>query len=450
MSGFSNSSGTNNSVNVYAGSVKIGENAKFFTDVAFNMHDGSTLDMSNSKIDNISLDGFNFNGRPNLIIDADLRNKQTDSLLGSKLSAGSSGSLVIENVVIWKDIQNLTEAVYASFTDDEDLFNSLTVSEKAKKTFGPIFLYDVSLSGGNLVFKYANDYNPSIFIAPVTMLTGGYLGQINSYRQAFETVDDSYEKGNRNGLWVKPYAFSENVKLNGSLDVENEGFGAYFGYDGKITEIYSYTMNFSIYGAYNTLRQTYTGTEINQGGGMLGATAVLYLDNFFAALTANMGIISEHGQGTSGEDNFMMYTKGAALKGGYNIFFSDDVWQLQPSLSFSMTSVDMAPYSNSAGVRVVCEKFFPFHIEPGIKLISNVFEAFKLYADASFVIGLFDAAEFSANEVSLPEFSIDPYLQYSVGGYKNISDNFIAGGELFGRSGGRSGFGGQLTLKLKL
>jgi hypothetical protein len=115
-----------------------------------------------------------------------------------------------------------------------------------------------------------------------------------------------------------------------------------------------------------------------------------------------------------------------------------------------MTSVDMAPYSNSEGVKVVGEKFSPFHIEPGIKLISNAFESFKLYADAAFIIGLYNTAEFSANDVALPDFSIDPYLQYSVGGYKNVSGNFSAGGELFGRSGGRSGFGGQLTLKLKL
>jgi outer membrane autotransporter protein len=406
--------------------------------------------MSNSKIDNIALDGFNFNGSPSLIIDADLRNKKTDSFLGSKLAAGSSGNMVIEKVAIWKDPQTLYETIYVPFADDEDLFNSIIISEQAKKTFGPIFLYDVRLSGGNIIFEYAHDYNPSVFIAPVTMLTGGYMGQINSYRQAFETVDDSYEKEGKNGLWVKPYAFSEDIKLNERLDVANEGFGAYFGYNGKMTEIYSYTMNFSVYGAYNTLRQTYTGTEINQGGGMFGVTAVLYADNFFTALTANIGIISEHGQGPSSKDNFMMYTKGAALKGGYNIFFSNDVWQLQPSLSFSITSVDMAPYSNSDDVKVASEKFSPFHIEPGIKLISNAFDSFKLYADAAFIIGLYNTAKFSANDVSLPDFSIDPYLQYSIGGYKNVSDNFSAGGEFFGRSGGRSGFGGQLTLKLKL
>ncbi|MDR2192508.1 MAG: hypothetical protein LBO62_06495 [Endomicrobium sp.] len=451
MSGFGNlNSSSGNAVNLYGGSVKLGENAKFFTNVNFNMHSGATLDMSNSKMDNIALEGFSFNGGANLIIDADLRNAKTDSLLGSKLLADSSGNLVIKNIVILNDAPNISKTVAAPFADDASLFNAIALSDEARKAMGPVFIYDVSLSGGNLVFEYANDYNPSIFIAPVTMLTGGYLGQINSYRQAFEVVDDSYEKEGKSGLWVKPYAFSEDIELNGNLNVSNEAYGAYFGYDSKMNDIYSYTMNFSIYGSYNTLRQTYSGTEINQGGGMLGVSAVLYADNFFTALTANMGIISEHGQGTTSKDNFMMYTKGAALKSGYNIFFKDDVWQLQLSLSFSITSVDMAPYHNSAGVKVSCAKFQPFHIEPEVKLILNAFENFKLYADAAFVIGLSHSTEFTANDIVLPDFSIDPYLQYSLGGYKSISENFTAGGELFGRSGGRSGFGGQFTLKLKL
>jgi hypothetical protein len=450
MSGYGNDSGTQNAVNVYGGSVKLGENAKFFTNVGFNMYAGATLDMTNSKVDNIALDGFSFIGDANLAIDADLRNKKTDSLLGSKLVAGSSGRLLIKNIVIWKDLVNLSEVVYAPFADDEDLLGALELSDGVKKTFGPVFLYNVSLNGGSLVFEYAHDYNPSVFIAPVTMLTGGYLGQINSYRRAFETVDDSYEKEEKGGIWVKPYIFSEDIELNGRLTVSNEGSGAYFGYDGKTTEIYSYTMNFSIYGAYSALRQTYEGAEINQGGGMLGVTAVLYADKFFAALTANMGIISEHGQGTTSKDNFMMYTKGVALKSGYNLFFSNDIWQLQPSLSFSMSSVDMAPYTNSADVKVVGKKFSPFNIEPSVKLISNAFENFKLYADLTYVIGLSNETEFSANDVTLPEFSIEPYLQYSVGGYKDVLQNFTAGGEIFGRSGGRSGFGGQLVLKLKL
>ncbi|MDR1941779.1 MAG: hypothetical protein LBQ47_05575 [Endomicrobium sp.] len=452
MSGFGNiNSASGNTVNFYAGTVKLGENANFFSNVGFNMYSGAVLDMSNGKMDNISLDGFSFPDASSpayIVIDADLRDRKTDSLLGSKLALGSAGKLLLKDIVIISEPSKLSDIIVVPFSDDEAL--SGVIGLEKEKVIGPIFIYNVTYGGGALTFEYAHDYNPTVFIAPVTMLTGGYLGQINSYAQAFETVDDRIEKEGKNGLWVRPYGFSEDIKLSKKLTVSNEGYGAYFGYDSQITDIYSYTMNFSAYGAYNSLMQTYEGAEINQGGGMIGATAVLYGEKFFTALTANMGIISEHGRGQTGKDNFMMYTKGLASKTGCNILFSDDMFQLQPSIEFSYSAIDMASYTNSAGVRVTSDKFAPFHVEPAIKLISNAFENCQIYVNVNFVCGLLSGTNFSANDIDLPSMKIDPYFQYAVGGYKEVSGTFSAGGEIFGRSGGRSGFGGQLTVKMKI
>ncbi len=451
MTKFGNiNSAAGNTVNLYNGTLKLSADAVFFSDVNFSMFAGSTFDMMNGKIDNIAVKDINLpdSGAAYVNMDVDLRNSAADSFIGTHLD-DNNGTLVIKNMNIWKDVSNLDNYVSILIADDQNLKDALVLDSSLYKVTGPIFIYDVNYNDGVLGFAYGSDYNPSIFIAPISMQIGGYLGQLNNYSQAFEMVYDNVNDKGRKGLWVKPYVYDEDVSLNSKLKVSNFAYGAFFGYDTEKSDIGgNFDGNFSIYGGINNSQQKYEGSEINQDGGVFGVTAAIYKERFFSALTVNVGIISEHGiNANGGKDDFMMYTKGIASKTGYNFRLNyDDTIRLQPTINFSVSSIDMDAYTNGNGVKIISDGMTPVTVEPAVALVADMKNNLLGFINVNFVWNVNDEAVFTADDVTLPKMVIDPYVQYGIGVNKILSDKFSTRAEIFGRSMGRSGVGGQLSI----
>jgi hypothetical protein len=61
------------------------------------------------------------------------------------------------------------------------------------------------------------------------------------------------------------------------------------------------------------------------------------------------------------------------------------------------------------------------------------------YISVAMVWNIIDKTKFKANEVSLPEMSIDPYVQYGVGIQKTLGDRFTCYLETMIHGGGRNG-----------
>ena len=453
MSSFGNlNSASGNTVNLYNGSIKFGRKTLFFKNVKFTMRGGARLDMTNGKIDKVSVQDFNLPDakKSYLSIDADLHNGQADNFTGSKLN-DNSGELVIDRIVIIKDLHNLEKKVSIQIADDDKLKRALRLNNAVEEILGPVFTYFARYKNGRLEFEHTFDFNPSVFIAPVTLQTGGYLGQLHSYRQAFGIIDRALTQEGVKGLWVNPYAYNEDIRLNKKLTVSNTAYGAYAGYNSAASNIGKGINGvFSVYGAYNASDQSYKGASIMQGGGLLGVSAVIFKEKFYTALTANVGMINEHGEGKYGKDNFMMYTKGAALKTGCNFALDgDDKFVLQPSLNLSCSVVDVAPYKNTAGVKVNVERFNPFHIEPGLKLAAGLDRDLMSFVNLSGVWSLAGDTNCRAAGIKLPEMSVDPYVRYEAGIEKAFSETFSAGAGVYGVSLGRKGAGGQLSMRWK-
>lgn len=451
MSGFGNlNSASGNTVNLYNGSIIFAQNTVFFKDIKFNMYGGSRLDMVNGKIDNISVQDFNLpdSGSSYLSIDVNLRTGEADNFVGSALQ-DSTGELIIDKLVIMKDVKDLEQKVSIQIADDGDFINVLKLNSSREEVLGPVFSYYASLNNGNLNFEHTFDFNPAVFIAPITMQTGGYLGQLNSYEQAFSVIDKALSEEGVKGLWFRPYAYNEDINLNKNLTVTNTAYGIYAGYNSAPANMGKNVSGvFSLYGAYNASDQSYSGATINQGGGLLGASAVFFKERFYTAFTANIGVVNEHGEGKYGKDNFMMYTKGVAIKSGYNFSLDEyDKYILQPSLNLSCSIVEIAPYRNTAGVKVDVGRFAPFHIEPGLKLIADLEKDVKSFINISTAWSLSSDTDCTADDIQLPEMSIDPYVQYGLGLEKAFSEKFSAGAEIYGRSLGRMGVGGQLSVR---
>ena len=451
MSEFGNiNSASGNIVNLYNSAIKFGEQTAFFKDVTFNMHEGSRLDMTNLKIDNVSVSDFNLPdaGSAYVSIDVDLRKGEADNFVGSVMN-NDNGELVIDKIILLNDLKKLETKVSIEISDDNKFMNALRLSNDCEEILGPVFAYYVSYGNGILNLEHTFDFNPSVFIAPITMQTGGYLGQLNSYDQAFSIIDKALSEESVKGLWIRPYAYNDNIELTKRLTITNTAYGAYAGYNSEPSDMgRSVSGVFSLYGAYNASDQSYDGATITQGGGLVGVTAVLFKERFYTAFTANLGVVSEHGEGRYGKDNFMMYTKGIAVKSGYNFYIdSEEKFTLQPSLNLSFSVIEVSAYRNTAGVKVDVERFSPFHVEPGVKL-STVFENDLIsFVNLSGVWSLSNETKGIVDDIRLPVMSVDPYVQYGVGVEKAFSDKISAGAELYGRSLGRAGIGGQLSLR---
>lgn len=55
------------------------------------------------------------------------------------------------------------------------------------------------------------------------------------------------------------------------------------------------------------------------------------------------------------------------------------------------------------------------------------------------VWNIMNKTKFKANDVQLPELSVDSYVQYGLGVQKRIGENFTGFGEAMFRVGGRNG-----------
>ena len=84
----------------------------------------------------------------------------------------------------------------------------------------------------------------------------------------------------------------------------------------------------------------------------------------------------------------------------------------------------------------------PLHaiqIAPGIKFIGNLKNGWQPYLGVQMVWNLLDDTRFMANNVSLPDLSVKPYVQYGIGVQKRWGERFTGFVQTMIRNGGRNG-----------
>ena len=348
-------------------------------------------------------------------------------------------------------------------TENKDLPSFLT----------PIRYINGKMKDGWLMFYPAGPryrhFNPAIMAAPVAMQMGGYLSQLNSYEEAFKNLDmkmlmtreerqawkfaNKYAAANTPQVfsplylpekdkagWFRPYASFENVRMNNGPKVNNIMYGSYFGGDSNMYELKNgMDFQYSVYVGYNGSHQTYDWTGIYQNGVNVGATGIWFKDNFFTAVTANVGASFAEAHTMYGKENFEMLLAGFASKTGYNWELAEGKFIVQPSMLLSYTYADGFDYTNAAGVRVKPEALNALNVHPGIKVIGNLKHGWQPYASLSISWSVLDKTNFSAKETPLPDIGVKPYFQYGFGVQKRWGDRFTGFFEMMFRSGGRAG-----------
>ncbi len=479
-------SGYTGDVNYNGGVVQLQKGAQYFNAQNTSFSNGAKLDLVNgSATDNVNLGNLTLNGDAKIGIDANLANGTGDKINAADVKG--DGKIVIDNINVISTSK--AQGEFSVITLDENgnspLLGKVEIAGGNSGTaMSPIYKYQtqfnpetgvVSMAGGG---KTSDGYNPSVLASPVATLLGGYLTQLNSYDMAFNNMDlymlltreerqalkyankyassrggiyspimTPYEEGN---TWFKPYSNFERVRLQRGPRVSNVSYGTFFGHDSDIKELANDTdFIWSVYGGYNGSHQAYKGQSIYQNGGTLGATGVLYKGNGYLGATVNAGANAAKADITYGDDDFAMFMTGVAIKTGYNGEFFKSKLIIQPNYMMSYSFVDTFDYTNAAGVKLHTKPLNAIQFRPGLRIIGNCPKGWKPYIGASIVWNVLDEAAFKANDVSLPELSIKPYVNYGLGLQKN--------GERFGgffqtmfRSGGRDGISLQAGFNIAM
>jgi len=448
---------------------------------------GADIDLQNGEATPINLSGLYLNEDTDIKIDVDIINNKADTFTfrDEDNAVANYGTITISDVnlpninerTILKDDDYLVPIISSKYKNTA-LRRSVNFAVPNKSLMTPIFKYNTAygiLNDGSIGFGLSragsgyNGFNPAVVASPVAAQFGGYLNQLNSYDEAFRNLDmkmlmtreerQAYKMANcyasvvqpnvfsptylpekENAGWFRPYTSFEKVNLDNGPRVENIMYGTYFGGDSLMKELANgWDLQYSAYAGYNGSHQNYSGNSIYQNGGTLGATGIFYKNNFFTALTANVGASVADSSTMYGSEDFPMLMTGVASKSGYNWELAKGKFIIQPSYLMSYTFVNTFDYKNAAGVNISSDPLHAINIAPGLKFIGNLKNGWQPYISMRMIWNIMDKTHFHANDVALPQMSVKPYFQYGVGIQKRWGERFTGFFQAMVRNGGRNG-----------
>lgn len=446
-----------------------------------NMASGTTLNTINNQISSFG-DYITLQDNVNLAVDVNVGNNTADNFAGANIKGQVSitnYNPIVGNAAPNSISMDLRKAVGLENANIDALIGqNKTVLTPVRYLQG-----GVSETGILTMAPTGNgykDFNPAIMASPVAAQLGGYLTQLNSYDEAFRNMDmymlmtkkqrqamklrNKYAAADSNlifdptgtpyndkAVWVRPYATFENVPLKGGPKVSNVAYGSFFGGESELYDLgHGWDGMVGVYAGYNGSHQAYDGISIYQNGGTLGLVGMAYKGNFFTGLTVNAGANAGEANTAYGTDNFSMLMAGIANKTGYNIELADGKFIIQPNIQLSYSFVNTFDYTNAAGVHMNSDPLNAIQVEPGIKFIGNLKNGWQPYAGVSVVWNIIDKTKFQANDVSLPELSVKPYVRYGVGVRKTWGEVCTGFLQAFITNGGRNGVGLQAGFRFTL
>ena len=148
--------------------------------------------------------------------------------------------------------------------------------------------------------------------------------------------------------------------------------------------------------------------------------------------------------------NFSMLSATAAVKTGYNFEFLKRHLIVQPAFLASYSFINTFNYTTASNVRINAEPLHALQLEPRIKLTGNFKKYLQPYICVSMVWNTIDHAKFQANDVYLPDISVEPFVQYGAGVQKRYGERVTGFFETLIRNGGRSGIALLFGLRISI
>ena len=454
---------------------------------------GGALSLQNGAIQNTNLGNLTLNSDLDLRLDGNFAQNQLDTISANKFNANGN-NINISNILILEPTTEKSFSISPIGTGMDDSVRSALAGAiqytGGDIAYSPIYKYSASYDPATAMMNFGlygggggggyDSFNPEVFAAPVAAQLGGYLVQLNAYDNAFRNMDmymlmtkeqrqamkmrNRYATTNKDIVfdptvtmyenkagWFRPYATFENVSLNNGPKVSNVAYGSFFGAESELYDLgHGWDGMWGVYGGYNGSHQAYDGVSIYQNGGTFGAVGMAYKGNFFTGLTANVGASAGEASSMFGHEDFAMLMSGVASKTGYNWELANGKFIIQPSLLMSYSFINTFDYRNAAGVSIDSDPLHAIQLEPGIKFIGNLKNGWQPYLGVSVVWNIMDRTHFQANNVALPNLSIDPFVKYGVGVRKSWGERFTGFFQTYITNGGRNGVGLQAGFRWTL
>lgn len=438
---------------------------------------GGRINLSNGQASDITLSKMTLENDLAIAADVDLQ-----TLMADRFVFANSADLVTNSHLLYLarievlhpqailENESYEIPVVSSAYHNEHFLGGVLANFTPYTLQGPIFRYDVSFEqnndyaglrlarGSSMDYK---SYNPAVLAGPIAAQVGGYLGQLAISEQSFERMNmqlmqerkDPLEgkllsatenfhgtlaDPKRVSLWANPYTSFGKVPLKRGPNVTNKLYGVAAGMDLPFEDIgRDWRVMGGFYVAYNGSRQRFEGITMEQNGAGFGVSGMAYKENLFAGVLVG-GSVSDVRTKTAGDrDNSSIVTAGLSTEAGYIWELgARGQWQLQPELLAAYTWVYTPAYNNAANVRIHTDPLHAFTLQPQLRLTGDAQKWGQPYAEVAWVGNLGDKTKFKASNVSLPQFSVKPFMKYGLGIRESWAERWSGYLETYFTSGG--------------
>ena len=446
----------------------VADNHFFVSDL--NMTNNSALNAMNSVLNKYQISNdMIVEGKNNLSIDIDGRNKVGDVFIINNLTSNTNGTLNVADFN-FIGLAPIDRQFKIRVFDANSINDKVNFTSTDKEIFTPIGYYNLQSAGGGWYTSNMTRYNPQVFRGQVATLAT-YNNQLviddmllnhvtldserllaqsknaNIYASTLPQFAPYQYKKEDGGLWYKSYVNFENLSLTQGLKVGNNSYGSLVGADFPVIKLkHGWRLMPTAYIGYNGAHQTFNGVGMYQNGGQGGLMGTFMKDNFIGSVVAYGGGYNNEMSVAGNTDRAGNWFAGTAAKLAYN-FHPTKHFTIQPTAFVSYNIFGRQNWGTDFGSMSMNSGLLNgINVAPGMNFI-YARESWSVYATFQYMYNINEQVGGRAGNVDLASVKMEHgYIQYGLGVTKTWKDRLNSFFQIVFRNGGRTGVGFQLGL----
>lgn len=435
-----------------------------------NMTNNSALNAMNSVLNKYQISNdMIVEGKNNLSIDIDGRNKVGDAFIINNLTSNTNGTLNVADFN-FIGLAPIDRQFKIRVFDANSINDKVNFTSTDKEIFTPIGYYNLQSAGGGWYTSNMTRYNPQVFrgqvatlasfnnqlmiddmlLNHVTLDSERLLAQsknANIYASTLPQFAPYQYKKEDGGLWYKSYVNFENLSLTQGLKVGNNSYGSLVGADFPVIKLkHGWRLMPTAYIGYNGAHQTFNGVGMYQNGGQGGLMGTFMKDNFIGSVVAYGGGYNNEMSVAGNTDRAGNWFAGTAAKLAYN-FHPTKHFTIQPTAFMSYNIFGRQNWGTDFGSMSMNSGLLNgINVAPGMNFIYAK-ETWSVYATFQYMYNINEQVGGRAGNVDLASVKMEHgYIQYGLGVTKTWKDRLNSFFQIVFRNGGRTGVGFQLGL----
>ena len=446
----------------------VADNHFFVSDL--NMTNNSALNAMNSVLNKYQISNdMIVEGKNNLSIDIDGRNKVGDAFIINNLTSNTNGTLNVADFN-FIGLAPIDRQFKIRVFDANSINDKVNFTSTDKEIFTPIGYYNLQSAGSGWYTSNMTRYNPQVFRGQVATLAT-YNNQLviddmllnhvtldsertlaqsrnaNRYASTLPQFAPYQYKKEDGGLWYKSYVNFENLSLTQGLKVGNNSYGSLVGADFPVINMKrGWKFMPTAYIGYNGAHQTFNGVGMYQNGGQGGFMGTFMKNDFIGSVLAYGGGYNNEMSVAGYTDRTGNWFAGTAAKLAYNLHPTKH-FTIQPTAFVSYNIFGRQNWGTDYGAMSMNSGLMNgINVAPGMNFI-YARESWSVYATFQYMYNINEQVGGRAGNVDLASVKMEHgYIQYGLGVTKTWKDRLNSFFQIVFRNGGRTGVGFQLGL----